>query len=524
MLESKPPRLAASIDEMLAEISNRSRSSLYKHDFAAWKADVLGVKTYEKMGQIMDDALFGKRTRTAIKSANGCGKSAEMSFAMMWHVSVHPPEEVLAIASAPSISQIARVLFRYAKEWYGVASARGFALPGEINEALEWKYQLPTGGKGLLAFGKRPSDSDAVSHFQGTRALRTLVLLDEFGGLPQDLVTAAEAIITGEYSRLIGIGNPDRRGTEMYRIFTEDRYEKDWNRHTISAFDLPTFTGEVVYPGDPEMQERLIKGLTSTEWVDQKRRAWGEGSARWLAKVLGEFPGEDDNTLFSQASIDKALDTEIEPDSSVPIYLGCDIARYGMDDTVVYSNQGGHVRFVDKWSKTDNIETARKIHAHAQRVGATEVRVDAAGTGTGVFDALEVLDEFSNKTYLLIGVLGGSGSPDIDKWGNARAWHFDQLREGMQTGRIDLDVDDSSLKDELIAQTFKFTQRGALQITSKDEVRKKGGKSPDFLDAAIYSVIDMTHLTGPQLKPGESFDIDLTEWDESGMYSESSLW
>ena len=519
---SNPIKLSSSIDAMIEDIRGRSRSSIYKRDFAAWKADVLGVRTYQKMGEIMDDALFGKKTRTAIKSANGCGKSAEISFAMMWHVTVHPPEEVLAIASAPSVSQIARVLFRYAKEWYGVAASRGFALPGEINEALEWKYQLPGGGKGLLAFGKRPADSDAVSHFQGTRALRTLVLLDEFGGLPQDLVTAAEAIITGSYSRLIGIGNPDRRGTEMYRIFTEDKYESDWGRHTISAFDLPTFTGEVVYPDNPEMQERLLKGLTSPEWVDQKRRAWGEGSARWLATVLGEFPGEDDNTLYSQESIDRATDADIDPSDADGIYLGCDIARYGMDDTVIYSNHGGKIRLVDKWSKTDNITTARKIHEHALRVGATEVRVDAAGTGTGVFDALEVLDEFAKKTYTLIGVLGGSGSPDINRWMNARAWHHDQFREGMQSGRVDLSIDDSQLRDELISQTFKFTQRGAIQVTSKDEARKSGAKSPDHLDAAIYSYIDMTHLTGDHLRPGDKFSIDLDLYANDSIYSGSN--
>lgn len=522
-MENLDHGLSGSLSMAMEGIQERSRSAIYKRDFAAWKWDVLGFKTYEKMGEIMDQVLFGKKTRSAIKSANGCAKSWELSLAIMHHVCVNPPDETLAIISAPTLSQIEKVIFAYLKSAYGIAKNRGFSLPGEINESLEWKYIMPSGNKGFLAFGKRPSDSDAVSHFQGVRKRRTLVALDEGGGIPQDLFTAAEAVTTGEESRTVAIGNPDRRGTEFHRIFTEDRYDQDWNRFTISAFDLPTNTGEKVYE-EPVMEEKLLKGLTSMEWVDNKRRVWGEGSARWMSKVLGEFPEEDDNTFFPQSVIDKAVGTEIEPDSNNPIYLGCDIARYGMDDTVIFSNQGGLIRRVDKWSKADNIATARKIHEHAVRVGASEVRVDAAGTGTGVFDALEVLEEFANKTYTLIGILGGSGSPDINKWGNARAWHFDQFREAMQTGKLDIDGEDKELKDEMLSQTFKFTQRGAIQMTSKDEMKKAGATSPDHLDAAIYSMVDMEHLTGDHMKPGDRFEVDLDLYGGSMYDQKNSFW
>jgi hypothetical protein len=197
-------------------------------------------------------------------------------------------------------------------------------------------------GAEFLVFGKRPSDQDIVSSFQGTRKRNTYVFLDEAGGLPTDMFTAAEAVATGRV-RILAIGNPDRRGTEFHRIFTDPQLSQDWSLHTISAFDLPTFTDESVYPEEQD-QKNFLNGLTSVDWVEHKKRAWGEDSARYKAKVLGEFPDEADNTFFPQSTIDAAFDADIEEDADIRPVLGLDVARFGSDENVLYINRGGRVR------------------------------------------------------------------------------------------------------------------------------------------------------------------------------------
>jgi hypothetical protein len=87
-----------------------------------------------------------------------------------------------------------------------------------------------------LAFGKRPSDQDIVSSFQGTRKRNTYVFLDEAGGLPPEMFTAAESVDDWCGIKILAIGNPDRRGTEFHRIFTDPQMMQDWSLHTISAF------------------------------------------------------------------------------------------------------------------------------------------------------------------------------------------------------------------------------------------------------------------------------------------------
>lgn len=498
--------------DALGLIRNKRLQNLYQRDFIAWQSDVLGFKTYEKMEGILNEALFGEIPRTAIKSSNGTSKSFSVASSIMWVGSVFEPGETLAIVSAPSQAQIEKVTFRYLKSFKARAADRGFTLPGTINESLEWWLPGPE-GKVVLAYGRKPAPGQEVSTFQGVRSEfgRTYVYFDEAGGMSRGMWTAAEAVLTGADARLISIGNPDDVGTEWERIFKDKKYDGEFNKFTISSFDLPTFTGEVVYPDDPEMQERMLSSLTQVKWVEHKKRVWGENDARYLSKVLGEFPKDGGFGFFSQSAIDKAYDTEIEPDGDAPRILGVDIARWGQDESVIADNQNGHIRVVDTWSKCDLVDSARRIHSYANSVGADEVRIDSTGVGGGVFDMMNRLEEFSNKSYLLVGWDNGSASPDISQWSNKRAYSHDMLRNMMVEGEVDLDYDDDVLRDELNLITYKFNSRGAIQITPKDDMKSDLGGSPDRLDAVIMSAVDMSPwLDDPlrDLKRGDHVVMD----------------
>ena len=503
--------LSGAIDEMRV----KSRLRVYQDDPEAWLSDVLGKRWYSKQSEIV--TAFMHSSRTAVKSANGCGKSAVVADLITWIIATGVPSETLCIVSAPTLSQIEKVIFAYLKVNKGLADIRGLGIPGRITETLAWKLDGDNGAE-FLAFGKRPSDQDIVSSFQGTRKRNTFVFLDEAGGLPQDMFTAAEAVATGAGSRILAIGNPDRRGTEFHRIFTDPKLSQDWSLHTISAFDLPTFTAESVYP-EEEDQKNFLNGLTSVDWVEHKQRAWGEDSARYKAKVLGEFPDEADNTFFAQNVLDVAFDKTIDDDGAVRPVLGLDVARFGSDENVLYENIGGRVRRVDAWSKLDLIETARRVHAHAQRIGASIINVDVNGIGGGVVDSLVRLDEFSDAVYSVGAINNSSASPDSTRWLNARAWHYDTFREAMANGVIDLDYQDDKLREELISQTYKFSPRGAIQMTSKDDMKKSGLSSPDSLDAAILCTIDMQPSEG--LQPGDVISGIEDLYDENSFYRDT---
>jgi hypothetical protein len=536
----------AAMDEMAL----RSRKALYQRDYLAWASDILGRRYYTKMQEVATDIAHATngRTRTATKSANGCGKSFLLTDVGTWWVTAFPPEESLAIYTANGRDQIQRVVWKYLKDNYGYMAKQakeGDAAPpiGWISEQLEWNYQKDDGsGKEAIAFGKRPADQDIVSSFQGTRKRRTLVGLDEMGGLPEDIITAAEAVTTGEESRIAGIGNPDRRGTAFHRTFTDPRIAAEWNLHSLSAYDLPTMTGEVVYPDDPDKQAAMMAGLTSARWIAHKERVWKTGGeiyldeerglernttgkpvGRFKAKVLGDFPNEDDRAFFAEDDINEARENEIDA-AGEPIILGVDLAAMGDDESVVMVNQGGRCRIFDRevsyddggeirqtsgvWSKEDEVTSARRVHAIAQHLGATQIRVDAGGLGSGVAAMLLRLKEFEDKCYgTPIRVLGASSSTDINRWNRLRDENHDYLRGLMRAGKLDLDQEDTALKDQLLSVTYELDNRGAVKITPKKLMRSDMHGSPDRLDALIYATLDSSALMNRPLGHLETGDV-----------------
>jgi hypothetical protein len=487
------------IDGVVKDLQQRSKNSLYLTDPAAWVHDVLGKHVWSKQREILESLV--DHTHTAVVSCNGMGKSAIAGMAGAWWVSVHDPYEVALIASAPTYPQIARVLFRELKDNHKAAAIRGFALPGHINQSEEWKLDDEYGT--LIGFGRRPADTDIVSAFQGIHRRYVMVVLDEGGGIPTDLYTAAEAVTTTADSRVLAIGNPDRRGTEFHRIFRED---ETWNKITVSAFDTPNFTGE-------KIPEELGPLLIQPSWVERQKIAWGEDSARYKSKILAQFPEEDDTTFFSQNAIDTAVDTEVPEDMDIPVVLGVDVARFGDDDSVIYSNRGGRLRHYATWNKANAVESANRIHEAAMAFGAREVRVDGTGLGAPIVD---MLANMCGDSYVVISIVGSAASSDNTRWLNARAAGYDSMRERMVLGNLDIDLMDKDLIDEMMSIKYKFSTKGSIQIESKDDMRSRGMKSPDRLDAAMYASLDMSKLVGSPYansKPGDRMYMDANELD-----------
>lgn len=517
------------MDMAMEEMQRKSRAALYKTDPEAWLSDVLGKRWWNKQREIAH-SYMGQQ-RVAVKSANGTGKSFLVADLVCHYVTTHELGDVIALVSAPTLAQIELVIFAYLKTNYGLAQANGATMPGAINESLEWKAPTPAGIKHLVV-GRKPQDQDIVGSFQGIRRdSGTGVFIDEAGSVPRDLFIAAEAVTTGSADhKIVAIGNPDLRGTYFQDIFTKPGLESHWARHTISAFDLPTFTGEIVYDDPAKQKAMLSSGMQDPETVAVWGATWGEDSGRYKSKVLGDFPDEADNTFFPQQTINKAFETEIDPDPGTSVHLGVDVALGGQDETLIYTNTGGKVRKHTTIQKMNEYDGAQQIHRIALQVGASEVRIDAAGTGHGVFTNLAQLPEFAGAPYLLIGIQGAHASPDRARWNNARSWHYDQLRSAMLNGLIDLDETDIAVKNELLAQTFDYNKWGGIQITPKTEQRKKGQKSPDHLDAIIYSTLDVGFDVDDPLQrmdPGDKYHTSADEYlgeDVPGFLNLMSAW
>ena len=493
------------LDSVVADLRQRSRKQEYLNDPALWAEEVLGKHMWSKQREIAQSVV--NHTHTAVVSCNGAGKSGLAGMLAVWWIATHDPYDVALICSAPTYVQIARVLFREIQDNFKLAEKHGHALPGYITQGQEWKLDDGT----VIAFGRRPADKDIVSAFQGIHRRYVMVILDEAGGIPEDLYTATEAVTNTEGARVLAIGNPDNRGTPFHRIFKDD---PTWNKLRISAYDTPNFTDE-----KNDVPEELLPLLIQPAWVEKQKISWGEESSRFRSKIMAEFPDETDNTFFTQGNIDNGIDTEIEEDMEKKAVLGVDVARFGEDDSVCYINRNGRLRLVDTWSKATAIETANRIHRMAIDNGVSEVRIDGAGLGGPIVDLVANL---SDNKYLVISMLGSAASPDRTRWLNARAANYDHFKEQLSAKKIDMDPDDTRLLDEMLMIQYKFNQKGAIQIESKDEMRSRGVKSPDFLDAVIYACADLTAII--ESPYGDKKAGDLVTYDYDNLNKEFAFY
>lgn len=476
------------------ELERQAKQEEYKTNPALWCKDYLNMDLWSMQKTIAQSVVDNKRT--AVKSSNSVGKSWLAAALACWWVSVFPVNQTLVITTASTGPQVHRILWRYIRQMHEEHGLKGY-----VTMSSEWKTDNGT----LLGFGRKP-DGEDVTGFQGFHADYILVIADEAGNIPEPLFAGFEAVTVNDTSRIFAIGNPDIHGSYFHSIFKQSEEKSVWKRYTISAYDTPAFTKEPV-------SQTILDNLASPQWVADRKKEWGESSPRYQAKVLGEFPDQSENTLFSQTVLNAGIDAEIATDEMTNVRLGVDIARFGTDFSAVYSYKNGKVRKEASWSMCDTIESANRIVRLAHELGATEVRIDGVGVGAGVLD---MVGAKSDGRFETVGIIGNGRSPDGDKWLNARAFFYDDMRRRMSEGEIDIDPDDTTLIDELGIIEYKFSRsRGALQIESKDDMRSRGVKSPDFADAAMYACADIgIDPSNPiaKLKPGEEYSIDPSEF------------
>lgn len=543
----------------------------YRTDPAKWALDKLGIIFHEKQIEI-GEALVHNRN-VAVAAGHGTGKSFQAAILACWWVDTHPLGSAYVATTAPTNDQISEIIFREVKRIHSLSAERvekGLitaeqALQGRVGEDNTWKIER-AGRLVTVMKGRKPPDNKAGDAFQGLHARYVLAIGDEATGLSEEMIDGLANITSNDNSRRLLISNPTNPYSALGRIFLKPAIKEDgseaWKKIHVSVFDLPTFHGrggEACTPEDcPRYREHqrlplglkypkeLLESISGPQYVKDKKAEYGEDSARYKARVQGQFAFEAGSNLFTDRELNTAVDTLVEPTGEDRPVLGVDVARFGEDSSVVYRVDYGNVmrrtwnddaevggeereialdddgnpirgmklRFADSWrgaplvNKTlpdGSVEmgTAERVHEIAMSIGAGSVRVDASGLGGGVADRLWDLSK-GGKHYEVVEVLGGAASPDRRKHYNNRAYSFDMMRLAMFQGRIDLDPRDEQLFDELSGIQYEFADAasgGGLKIESKESMRRKGRKSPDFADAATYACMDLTGTSG--LLPGE---------------------
>lgn len=495
----------------------------YDSDPAAWGRDKLNEFFWSEQVQILISLAINRYT--AVQSCHDSGKSFIAARAAVKWLDQYDDGEAFVVSTAPTSAQVSAILWREISR----AHKKG-AFKGHITTAgyPQWKV----GGE-LVGYGRKPADY-SQSAFQGIHARYVLVIVDEACGVDVNLFNSVDALVTNANARVLAIGNPDDATSHFASICKPD---SGWNVIRIDGLRTPNFTQDAVewldcphcrqlgiekpllrrlfeeeaIPYTEEyVPEDLRDMLLSPLWVEERLHRWvglpapdqtlmeaAMKSSLFVSKVRGLFPDDSAEGVVPLGWVEAAMrrwndwrDAGSPPLSAIERHvLGVDIADGGEDSTVISFREGPIVYELRVHRNSDTMETVGFVRASMSSRPGSHAIIDSIGIGAGVLSRLREL-----KVSVTGFVASGSAKGLKDHTGeftftNLRAaawWRMRELLDPSQPGGSQILLpDDDMLRADLTAPHWRVMSGGSIQIESKDDIRKRLGRSTDRGDAVV---------------------------------------
>lgn len=449
--------------------------------------DVIGATPTDYQVDILQH--FAERRRVAIRGPHGLGKTAISAWCVLWAMGAFP-QDVKVVTTAGSWVQLTQYTWPEIRKW---GSHAAWGKIGKIvrleKELLKEKFLLPTENK--AAFAVASANPELA---EGAHAAVVVYIFDEAKAIPAKMFEAAEGAFSTGLAFALAISTPGDPSGVFYDIHSRKKgYESWWTRHVT-------------------LQEAIDSGRINPEWAEEKRQQWGDASAVYQNRVLGEFAASGSDSVIPLAWVELANERwrECGGKGAGDIAYGVDVARSGEDKTVVATLRGKVVEALAVYSQADTMETVGRV---VVAVGNKQDRiaVDVIGIGAGVYDRLRELQ------YNALGINVSVSTDRVDRSGkigflNLRAAIWWALREALDPdGGVLLALPpNDDLTGDLTAPTWKITSSGKIQIEAKEDIRKRIGRSPDAGDAVglAYDALAHGNISNEELRTLVSHDIN----------------
>ncbi len=204
---------------------------------------------------------------------------------------------------------------------------------------------------------------------------------------------------------------------------------------------------------------------------------------------LGEPLSQGAHKLIDAGLVKHAMQPKIS-ESTSPLIIGLDVARFGDDQTVFCLRKGRKCLSFLSFEKKDNVEVANIATNLIETKRPLRIFLDAGGVGGGVFD---ILKDRGFKD-IIRGVNFGSKAINEERYANRRAEMWDHLRQWL-TEEVEL-PNNGMLYDELCTVRKKYDALGRLLLEEKEEIKKRIGRSTDWADALALTFAEPVYDKG----------------------------
>ena len=510
---SKQASLSLGVEKLKRKAAMKDQGNLqrYRSNPWAYAQEVLGVWWTPAQRKVAKAIL--KHKRVLVKAAHGVGKTHLMGGLVNWYFDVWPSS--ISMTTAPTFPQVEKLL------WGEIRAQRTLPPVSGVTQIKD------PGNAKHYAVGRSPSkragrDEMGSQAFQGVHAEHLMVVFDEGAGVSDDRWSVVDGgLVVGTENKFVVIGNPVVTSGPFFEAARDPR----WHVIEMSALDHPNIAAGL--RGEPD----VVPGAVSLTWLEDKlenpfwcelmgtpankeeREAWildgcfefppmediwYRPGASAEARILGRFPSNPTNSVWSSIWLDQAAQRHYAWAPGEPWEIGVDVARFGDDATCVHTRRGMCSISHDTWRKMNTMETVGRImnivNSQEAYFGPDDlpvtiiIRVDTTGgdVGTGVADGLaEVLTTYSNVDLYTIGA--AERPYDIRKYQNKRSELWFNAATWGQQGELDITRlnprDVELLTAQLTSSKYKYDSQSKRVVEPKKDVKERIGRSPDDADA-----------------------------------------
>jgi hypothetical protein len=420
-----------------------------------WQREVLqdiAAHIKQNNGKVDFDTL-----REAVASGRGIGKSALVSWLVIWMLSTRIGSTT--IVSANSESQLRKVTWAEITKWLAMGlNSHWFEVSATSLQPAKWLTELVErdlrkgtrywGVEGRLWSAENPDAFAGVHNMDGV-----LVIFDEASGIDDAIWAVTAGFFTENTPNRFwfAFSNPRRNTGYFYETFHSKR--DFWDTKVVDA--------------------RTVEG-TDKQVYQQIIDEYGPDSSQAHVEVYGQFPSAGDDQFIGANTVDEAMKRVKYQDLSAPIVIGVDPARFGADATVIAVRQGRDIVKIIRHRGDDTMTVVGHIIEAIEEFKPALVVIDEGGLGAGIVDRLK------EQRYKIKGVNFGNKSKNPIMYGNMRAQMWGDMREWLKTASI---PNDRFLKSDLISPMMKPDSRGTIFLESKKDMKSRGLASPDAADA-----------------------------------------
>jgi hypothetical protein len=169
--------------------------------------------------------------------------------------------------------------------------------------------------------------------------------------------------------------------------------------------------------------------------------------------------------------------------------IGVDVARSGNDKTCMAILRGPAIEDIRYYSHEDTMTTAERVKNIHNMLGGAVV-VDVIGVGAGVVDKLRAdgIDAIAFNAAERTDQVDSSGELGFTNCRSASWWVMRELLATASGLSIALPPDDI-LTGDLCAPKYRIVPGGRIQVESKEDIKRRIGRSTDAADAVIMAIV-----------------------------------